>query len=125
MTPSVTPFRWSNPSLRLFSYDDATFQPTDYDQYYVNLTRANQENQLTWELEYSARQFWNLTDMSPASWMSVADALLTSNEAFQKYWSVHTVQDTNTKCESHHCQRRNYCAMTNIHQPDYYLCMLL
>ena len=43
VAPSVTPYGFMNPSFRTFTMDAETFQLLDYQQYHLNLTKANGE----------------------------------------------------------------------------------
>ena len=41
IAPSVTPRPFINPSFRIFTMNASTFELTDYQQYHLNLTKAN------------------------------------------------------------------------------------
>lgn len=69
--PSVTTFTNHNPSFRIYEADAATFTLRNFQQYHMNLTRANLEGAITWELFYDAAQVWGIQDISPASWQKV------------------------------------------------------
>ena len=43
IAPSVTPYGHMNPSFRLFTMDADTYQLLEYQQYHLNLTKANGE----------------------------------------------------------------------------------
>ena len=43
VAPSVTPYGFMNPSFRVFTMDADTLQLLGYQQYHLNLTKANGE----------------------------------------------------------------------------------
>ena len=57
--PSVTPYQHNNPAYRIYEMDglhnDTTFQLVDHHVYFLNLTTANSENNVTWQYLYGAK----------------------------------------------------------------------
>ena len=41
ISPSVTPYGHINPSFRLYHMDETTYELLDYQQYYLDLAKAN------------------------------------------------------------------------------------
>ena len=52
IAPSVTPYGHMNPSFRLFTMDADTYQLLDYQQYHLNLTKANGEARIRPQAKY-------------------------------------------------------------------------
>ncbi len=68
-------------------------QVLDYFHYRPNLAgqgliNNNSTNAPTpiWELVYSAKSAYNITSLDAASWLSVAQSMLTNDEVFQFYF---------------------------------------
>ena len=52
IAPSVTPYGHMNPSFRLFTMDADTYQLLQYQQYHLNLTKANGEARIRPQAKY-------------------------------------------------------------------------
>ena len=57
-----------NPGFRSYTFDKSSLDILDYNQYYLDLDKANAAREMKWELEYSAKEYLNLEDLSPTSW---------------------------------------------------------
>ena len=57
--PSITPYQHNNPAYRIYEMDglhnDTTFQLIDHHVYFLNLTIANSDNNVTWQYLYGAK----------------------------------------------------------------------
>jgi hypothetical protein len=71
LTPSITPFSFKNPSLRLFVTNEL-YEPVRIDTYIMDLGKANAKGRAEWVLEYSLPQAYGMPDLSPASFNQVA-----------------------------------------------------
>ncbi|XP_071487800.1 acid sphingomyelinase-like phosphodiesterase 3b [Diadema antillarum] len=125
--PSLTPRNATalgprNPSFRVVSYDRATGDVLDIEQYYLDLANS----QLTWELEYRATTSYGVSDLSPAS----LDALIekfsegeaASNEIFRRYHGHSTALADVKECDDD-CRRYHFCAITNLDYDKYDDCL--
>uniref|UniRef100_A0A6B2L3Q1 Uncharacterized protein n=1 Tax=Arcella intermedia TaxID=1963864 RepID=A0A6B2L3Q1_9EUKA len=73
---SLTPVgNTSNPSYRIYSYDQLSKEVLDFVQYRVDLVLANQNGYLDWYQAYTAKKDWKISDMSPKSWQSVGERI--------------------------------------------------
>ena len=83
--PSLVPNY--NPGLRVYEVDRTNFNLVDYKQYYFDIAQANTgaHEDLTslWFLEYSAKEAFNLMDLSPSSWKSYYGELVGDKTALQ------------------------------------------
>ncbi len=115
LTSSVTPYEWVNPSVRAYSFDDASKNITDYRVYVMNLTQANLVGRMSWEFEYSPLSAYrNFTDMSPASWLALANNYLANPKNFPFYYNFHTAGCPLDTCTSKDCMLQMYCAAVRL-----------
>lgn len=90
MPSSVTPIsNTTNPSYRVFKYDQTTKLLLDYAQYRLDLPAANKNGYLTWEVAYTALSGFNIPDMSPSSWQSVGEKIGTDVDMWNFFKSVY------------------------------------
>ncbi|EAR89553.1 ser/thr phosphatase family protein (macronuclear) [Tetrahymena thermophila SB210] len=86
ITPSLTPNYKKNPSFRVYHVDAETYEVLDFDQYRLNLTKYNElgasAQNLEWDLQYSFKQTYNLTDMSLQSLDNLAQYLTSKNDVY-------------------------------------------
>jgi sphingomyelin phosphodiesterase len=71
IAPSVTTFWNVNPSFRVYEADAQSWELLNFEQYHMNMTRANADGAITWELFYDALSLWQIGDLSPQSWQLV------------------------------------------------------
>ena len=50
VAPSVTTFTNTNPSYRIYTFAQDTFELLDYQQFHTNLTQSNIDGYITWSL---------------------------------------------------------------------------
>lgn len=88
MVPSLTTYSFLNPSFRIYQADAESSQVLDYQQYRLKLSSANLNPDVKpeFELVYSGKSFYNLEDLSPASYQSLAELLLNDSEVFNKFY---------------------------------------
>ncbi|KAK3098121.1 hypothetical protein FSP39_016346 [Pinctada imbricata] len=75
IAPSVTTYSKTNPSFRMYHLDGSSYQLLDYEQYFMNLTAANDFGNISMKKLYSAQSEYNLTDMSPESFLTLSKRL--------------------------------------------------
>ncbi|CAG8441990.1 2526_t:CDS:10 [Ambispora gerdemannii] len=72
--PSLVPV--NNPAIREYTYSTSPAslgKLIDYTQYYANLTRANDQGELQWEVEYTASEVYHTKSLSTGSWKHVLE----------------------------------------------------
>ena len=127
LAPAVTPWETTlpgligsgaiNPSIRLLKYNRTSGTILDVQQYYMNLSQANQDGTANWTLEYTAKDY-NLEDMGTQSLHMLAEKLKTDDEMFKKYLLYNGVKyNPDEECDKG-CRAVHYCAVT---QCDYQL----
>lgn len=134
LAPSVTPWKSTlapetganNPGIRLFKYDIETGIILDYDQFWLNLTKANMEGSATWEFEYSFNSYYN--QANPPSAQSLSDLLeevRTDDKVFADYYFANTVryeEATEETCDPT-CHLFHYCAMSELEYAAFEECV--
>ncbi|XP_077973998.1 acid sphingomyelinase-like phosphodiesterase 3b isoform X2 [Styela clava] len=142
LTPGITPWMTTlpgvddganNPGIRLIEYDRDSLHLKDYQQYYLDLAKANNDSQSEaadmWELEYTATEAFNIPDISTVSWGNLAlnmrsgcESIKTScPEVFNKYFLYNSVSYNLKKCDET-CQKYQLCAMTEVDFDAYKSC---
>ena len=79
LSPSLTPRNPTHdPALRLYRYSRRTGAPLDYEEYTLDLGRANRERRAQWDRRPSALRTppLNLTSLAPAEWARALRAML-------------------------------------------------
>ncbi|ESP00462.1 hypothetical protein LOTGIDRAFT_112062, partial [Lottia gigantea] len=121
LAPAVTPWKSTlpgvganNPGIRLYMYRKDTGAVLDFQQYFLNLTKANSENQGNWELEYQATSEFTLSDTSVSELDRLVQSFHNDEFLFNKYLLINSVsQDTNPNCTGD-CKHQQICAIRYI-----------
>ena len=103
VNPGLTMRKDVNPAARLYQYDRDTGKIVDYHQQYVDLTAIQLHTQqqrmegqgkqgederqagAVWTWQYSARQFYGMSEYGAEGWLSVAARMLTEREVLLRY----------------------------------------
>ena len=86
--PSLTEgFPAENPGIRLYEFDSANeYSIIDATTFTADLIKSNEEGVITWVKEYSTREEYGLSDLSPDSWENWINGSLTSSQdAFARH----------------------------------------
>ncbi|KAL3206823.1 hypothetical protein MRX96_010605 [Rhipicephalus microplus] len=90
--PSLTTYTSGHPAFRVFTmdggYPGASWSLLDHDTYLLNLTTANAHPDMPpkWELEYSARDAYNMTSLQPQQWDAVLRKMEHDDKLFDKFY---------------------------------------
>ncbi|GAB6020688.1 hypothetical protein CHUAL_003357 [Chamberlinius hualienensis] len=113
VAPSVTTYSNLNPAFRVYTldgdYSGTTWQVLDYDEYYLDIEKANAEGVATWELLYNAKDTYGLPDFTPNSWNDFLNRMETDDALFQTF-NQHYYRKTTDLCEDK-CKRDMLCNM--------------
>jgi Acid sphingomyelin phosphodiesterase C-terminal region len=82
---SISPFGGRNPMFSVIEFDAEYMFPTNLRIYWMNLTKANQENYPGWELLSNFTKDYNLQDMSPESIMNFSKAIKNNETMARNY----------------------------------------
>jgi sphingomyelin phosphodiesterase len=88
IAPSLTTYDRNNPSFRVFQVDQVSLQPVDYAQYRLPLFKANADLSTVprFEIAYSARDFYKMGDLSPASYLKLYNNLSQDKSMLQAFY---------------------------------------
>lgn len=149
--PSVTPwyepnkelYSPVNPAIRLYKYNRTSGTILDYNEYFLNLTKANNhqdqddveqphdspsgkldtpQGMLSWELLYTFTEAYNLSDVSTSSLAQLYDKLVSSVDTFQQYFEFSTVKKVIFPCNSI-CRQFHLCSIANVDFGYYNTCV--
>mmetsp|Transcript_11461 Transcript_11461/g.9884 ORF Transcript_11461/g.9884 Transcript_11461/m.9884 type:complete len:168 (+) Transcript_11461:304-807(+) len=88
MPGSLTSNSGRHPGFRIFTVDEETKLPIDYDQYRLNVTKWNDvhEGQIEWDLVYTFLDEYGLEDMSLESIDAMVDRLPKDQDLMNTYY---------------------------------------
>ncbi|GFX31430.1 acid sphingomyelinase-like phosphodiesterase 3b [Trichonephila clavipes] len=136
LAPSVTPWHTNkdnnitlpvNPSVRLIHFSHIDSKLLDYDQYYLNLTKANSMKKVSedpknlYELLYTFTNFYGVPDLSTESLVKVYEELKQNQTAYDLFFTFLTVGEKSVDCDSD-CQVAQLCSMSCITDSEYNMC---
>jgi sphingomyelin phosphodiesterase len=125
MVPSLTTYAFLNPSFRIYEADSLTYQPLDYHQYRLHLALANKQPDVKpeFELVYSAKSYYNLENLSPASYEALADFLVNDKEVLDKYYrNFYSSYEGEIEPCTTKCYTQLTCGALNSVFDEYYEC---
>ncbi|XP_065887574.1 sphingomyelin phosphodiesterase-like [Dysidea avara] len=98
--PSVTPYTSNNPGYRIYELEgrqeNSGFQMIDHHVYYLDLNAANNNNNLTWQYEYGAKEAYGLKTLHPQDWSSFVDKMETNDTLFNLFYKYLHRRETST-----------------------------
>jgi sphingomyelin phosphodiesterase len=131
IAPSVTTYLNVNPSFRIYSMDPNTFHLIDYEQYYLNVTNANilakqnRTEDIKFKLEYTARQEYDLADLSPNSWWDLTERLSKNSSLLLQYLNnKYSRSDVTRECDSF-CKKELICGTRSASKAQLFDCLSL
>eukprot|EP01126_Amoeba_proteus_P013841 TRINITY_DN15941_c0_g1_i1.p1 TRINITY_DN15941_c0_g1~~TRINITY_DN15941_c0_g1_i1.p1 ORF type:complete len:468 (-),score=79.69 TRINITY_DN15941_c0_g1_i1:78-1301(-) len=65
----------SNPSFRVYTYDQKSKALLDYTHYRFGLAQGNKDGKIVWQEAYSALKDYNIPDLSASSWQTVGERI--------------------------------------------------
>lgn len=101
--------------------EDATMQLVDYETIVMNLTQANELGTPKWVREYSAKDAFDLSDLSPAQWSERVDDMLRdlwgelANRAIRFYAKS---SEFFPKCDDIKCRKELICGFKKARSDD-------
>lgn len=141
ISPSVTPWRWPggsapprNPALRVIKYEnnDGNIYLTDYDQYYLDLKKAN-EGTVVWSKEYTFTLSYEVAkNVSAEALHAVLNNFRKfANDDFHNYFERNSVQINKAEDKplgikyacSLRCKWVHLCTIQHVDLDPYNLCL--
>lgn len=96
LAPSVTTYFNVYPAFRFYSTDPETGFITDFQTFYLNITKANLADRIQfnpydkyepiWDFEYSAIDSYNLTSLQPEAWNEFVTKAIENPELLKRYY---------------------------------------
>jgi sphingomyelin phosphodiesterase len=101
-----------NPSWRVFDIDPKSHQVVDFSQHHIDLNQTYHSNASAplHEMYYRASESYNLTDLSPASWNSLAQSFESNDALFQLYYTHFYTGTDRPPCEGD-CKESQLCSI--------------
>lgn len=108
MSPSLTTFPRLNPSFRIYEIDTQSYQPVNYYTYRLPLSQANADLSTTpkFELAYSAKELYNMKDLSPESYFKLVSHMKEDSDLLNTYYLNYyssypnEIQNCTSACQS-------------------------
>ncbi|KAL0237955.1 hypothetical protein GEMRC1_012429 [Eukaryota sp. GEM-RC1] len=113
----------NNPAVRLYRFNRTTGTILDYEQYYLNVSVANESEVAEWKLEYSARDAYKEKDMSAESSYRIWKKLTVDSEMMAQYVKRNTVGLGHVKL-NHKVVVRHLCSYRYAHLTEFYTCKI-
>ncbi|GBN52754.1 Acid sphingomyelinase-like phosphodiesterase 3b [Araneus ventricosus] len=116
-----------NPSVRLIHYSRTDIRLLEFDQYYLNLTRANDmvetpaEKTNVYELLYSFAKFYGVPDLSTESLVQVYEILKGNETMFDSFFTFLTAAERTVDCDSA-CKVTQICSISCSNSHEYDMC---
>ncbi|GAM17146.1 hypothetical protein SAMD00019534_003210 [Acytostelium subglobosum LB1] len=114
VAPSMTTYMHHEPSFRLYEFDFDTYEVTNYYQYHANLSQANEPGgNLTFTVAYSAKELFDMPDLSPQSWWNVAQEFKTNATLFDNYYKHLANSPFKSTCDDA-CRKKWTCEVFGV-----------
>lgn len=104
LAPKVNEGHSTNPSVRLYSYDDVV-NPylSDYEAFFMDLEEANQDGVIRWKSLYNFTEMYGVPDLSIGSLNDLLKRLKPMTDVpsyeLQQYIKLNTVEKENGDCQ--------------------------
>uniref|UniRef100_A0A1Q3G345 Sphingomyelin phosphodiesterase n=1 Tax=Culex tarsalis TaxID=7177 RepID=A0A1Q3G345_CULTA len=123
---STTTFTRLNPNYKVFYVDGESFEILDQETWIYNLTEANltPDQPPRWFKEYSFREHYNLTDLSPRSLDQLLQRMASSDDTLFDYWRLKqkNADPMLAKGCDEDCLRETLCAVVRTEYGDDAVC---
>jgi len=124
--PSVTTRSYLNPSFRIFDFDTDTNIPTNYYQYRLNFTKWNSNitGPIEWDLAYDFLSEYNLPDLSPESYLKLANSFFEPDQANLETYILNKQSGYGTYTKQNPSSvQHNYCNVATAVSSEYFKCL--
>lgn len=112
IAPSVTPKGMMNPSVRIYEYDKRTHEILNIHQYHAHLESANRNKKLEFELFYSMKELFNMTDLSCSSFHELSKKMKEDDSHYLKFINSYyggVENEINMCLDNPKCKRTRIC----------------
>ncbi|GAB6020690.1 hypothetical protein CHUAL_003359 [Chamberlinius hualienensis] len=112
VAPSVTTYSRMNPAFRVYvidgDYPGTTWQVLDYEEYWLDVNKANSDGFPTWELLTTAKSAYSMPDLTAASFDDFINRMETDDALFQTFYQNYNRVFTDPPCEDN-CKKNMLC----------------
>lgn len=122
---SATTFQGKNPSFNVLKMDSETLLPIDFETHNFELVHANKYDDPKWTVKFDYRTFFNLTDLSPRSFLEHAQHMYFNSTMSAQYRDFRLVGGPSTwdpKPCDFKCRLENYCQVVAGDFDEYMYC---
>ncbi|GMR37060.1 hypothetical protein PMAYCL1PPCAC_07255 [Pristionchus mayeri] len=121
VSPSASTFDYLNPGYRIYTVDaENTFRIIEHDNYFADLSIADENTEPEWKFLYSARQEYNMTDLSPKSWNTVVDNIFNNATLTDRFFQF-AYRTPSPRCDAA-CRHYQLCLLRSGHHNDALYC---
>ncbi|WKX93157.1 hypothetical protein Q1695_010864 [Nippostrongylus brasiliensis] len=121
--PSVTTYADMNPAYRIYDIDFSDgFKVADIKNYFADIGKATEQRAPRWRLLYSAKEAYDLPELSLAAWNSVANTVIngTTRRTVKRFFrNAFRVKDPSCDIV---CQRNLLCSLRMGHHNSTLYC---
>ncbi|XP_077499855.1 sphingomyelin phosphodiesterase-like [Amblyomma americanum] len=128
LAPSLTTYGSGHPAFRIFTvdggYSGASWSLLDHHTYLLDLSVANAQPDQPpqWELEYSARAAYNMSNLEPKQWDKVLRKMEHDDALFNKFYKFYRKGTPEKKHCSETCRKKLLCEQRTSRSSDLKLC---
>lgn len=126
--PSATTYGTGHPAYRIYTvdgnYTNSTWTVLDHETYIMNLTEANThpDEEPEWELEYSAKEAYNMTSLHPEEWDRVLKLMESNDVLFERFYQHYSKYNPlQPECDNT-CRKKLLCRQRTSLSPDWSFC---
>ena len=95
LTPRVNWMEGTNPGVRLYHFKLKNTHLDNYEQFYVDLARGNDEKALKWTKLYDFKEAYGVPDLSDESMIAAFTKIATNEDYFNKSFTFNTLMKDN------------------------------
>ena len=95
LTPRVNWMEGTNPGIRLYHYKLNKTHLDNYEQFYVDLAKGNDEKALKWTKLYDFKDAYGVPDLSDKSMIAAFNKIAMDEKHFQKSYTFNTLMKDN------------------------------
>eukprot|EP00826_Nyctotherus_ovalis_P040240 TRINITY_DN3943_c0_g1_i2.p1 TRINITY_DN3943_c0_g1~~TRINITY_DN3943_c0_g1_i2.p1 ORF type:complete len:567 (+),score=111.55 TRINITY_DN3943_c0_g1_i2:143-1843(+) len=87
--PSLTTFRGLNPSFRVYEVDRSSGELLDYEQYRLNIAKANAERRAQWKVSYTFKSYFEVSSMEVGEYEKIFRRMCEDKGYLKKVYWMH------------------------------------
>lgn len=114
-TGSVSTQPANNPSFKMFEVDVETMIPVRSHTYILDINHTPDQSNLDWKWDHEVTQLYNMTDLSPSSFIKLAERIREDEDVAMLYQRAQSSWGNSTHYDNcnEYCKTNLYCSMVN------------